>query len=105
MSDRCEHGSPLANCADCLIDRLTRERDEARRRWDRLAAERDEADAWWREQRDGWRKALAEAEAERDILLALLREVRSYIPILDAPEDVVASVLTKIDAALDGRDG
>jgi len=86
-------------------DRLTRERDEARRRWDRLAAERDEADAWWREQRDGWRKALAEAEAERDILLALLREVRSYIPILDAPEDVVASVLTKIDAALDGRDG
>ena len=105
MSDRCEHGSPLANCADCLIDRLTRERDEARRRWDRLAAERDEADAWWREQRDGWRKALAEAEAERDILLALLREVRSYIPILDAPEDVVASVLTKIDAALEGRDG
>ena len=105
MSDRCEHGSPLTNCADCLIDRLTRERDEARRRWDRLAAERDEADAWWREQRDGWRKALAEAEAERDILLALLREVRSYIPILDAPEDVVASVLTKIDAALDGRDG
>ena len=30
MIERCEHLSPLANCADCLIEKLTRERDEAR---------------------------------------------------------------------------
>jgi hypothetical protein len=30
MTAWCEHGSPLENCADCLIEHLTRERDEAR---------------------------------------------------------------------------
>jgi len=111
MSDRCEHGSPLANCADCLIDRLTRERDEARRRWDRLAAERDEADAWWREQRDGWRKALAEAEAERDILLALLRAIVEDRPKhREKPLDwqyalIDNDLVDAADAALEGRDG